>query len=98
MQNWENTKKMIYGILRKRSFEYGKFLGDKWLVIVDATQLFSFKERHCEHCLTKTVNRGLPEERMIYYYQVLEVKLVQRKLNKYHMCAVYFSESAVQKT
>ncbi len=69
-------KKMIYGIIRKRSFEYGKFLGEKWLVIVDATQLFSFKERHCEHCLTKTINRGTPEEKTIYYHQVLEAKLV----------------------
>lgn len=69
-------KKMIYGIIRKRSFEYGKFLGEKWLVIVDATQLFSFKERHCEHCLTKTVNRGTPEEKTVYYHQVLEAKLV----------------------
>lgn len=69
-------KKMIYGIIRKRSFEYGKFLGEKWLVIVDATQLFSFRERHCEHCLTKTLNRGTPEEKTIYYHQVLEAKLV----------------------
>lgn len=69
-------KKMIYGIIRKRSYEYGKFLGEKWLVIVDATQLFSFKERHCEHCLTKTINRGTPEEKTIYYHQVLEAKLV----------------------
>lgn len=69
-------KKMIYGIIRKRSYEYGKFLGEKWLVIVDATQLFSFRERHCEHCLTKTINRGTPEEKTIYYHQVLEAKLV----------------------
>ncbi len=69
-------KKMVYGIIRKRSFEYGKFLGEKWLVIVDATQLFSFKERHCEHCLTKTINKGTPEEKTIYYHQVLEAKLV----------------------
>lgn len=69
-------KKMIYGIIRKRSFEYGKFLGEKWLVIVDATQLFSFKERHCEHCLTKTINRGTPEKKTIYYHQVIEAKLV----------------------
>lgn len=69
-------KKMVYGIIRKRSFEYGKFLGDKWLVIVDATQLFCFKERHCEHCLTKTINRGTPEEKTVYYHQVLEAKLV----------------------
>lgn len=69
-------KKMIYGIIRKRSFEYGKFLGEKWLMIVDATQLFRFKERHCEHCLTKTINKGTPEETTIYYHQVLEAKLV----------------------
>lgn len=69
-------KKMIYGIIRKRSFEYGKFLGEKWLVIVDATQLFSFRERHCENCLSKTVNKGTPEEKTIYYHQVLEAKLV----------------------
>lgn len=69
-------KKMIYGIIRKRSFEYGKFLGEKWLVIVDATQLFCFKERHCEHCLTKTINRGTLEEKTVYYHQVLEAKLV----------------------
>ena len=69
-------KKMIYGIIRKRSFEYGKFLGEKWLVIVDATQLFRFRERHCEHCLSKTINKGTEEERTIYYHQVLEAKLV----------------------
>lgn len=69
-------KKMINGIIRKRSFEYGKFLGKEWLVIVDATQLFCFKERHCEYCLTKTVNRGTSEEKTIYYHQVLEAKLV----------------------
>ena len=69
-------KKMVYGIIRKRSFEYGKFLGEKWLVIADATQLFCFKERHCEHCLTKTVNKGTPEEKTVYYHQVLEAKLV----------------------
>lgn len=69
-------KKMVYGIIRKRSFEYEKFLGEKWLVIVEATQLFSFRERHCEHCLTKTLNRGTLEEKTIYYHQVLEAKLV----------------------
>lgn len=67
---------MVYSIIRKRSFEYGKFLGEKWLVIVDATQLFSFRERHGEHCLTKTINKGTAEEKTIYYHQVLEAKLV----------------------
>lgn len=39
-------------------------------------QLFRFKERHCEHFLTKTINRGTEEVRTIYYHQVLEAKLV----------------------
>jgi len=69
-------KKMIYGLIRKKSFDGAKFLGEHWLVIVDGTQLFSFKERHCEHCLTKTVHKGTPEEKTIYSHQVLEAKLV----------------------
>lgn len=51
-------------------------MGEKWLVIVDATQLFSFREKHCDHCLTKTIHRGTEEEKTIYYHQVLEAKLV----------------------
>lgn len=69
-------KKMLYGLIRKKSFDSARFLGKYWLVIVDATQLFTFKERHCEHCLTKTLNRGTPEEKTIYYHQVLEAKIV----------------------
>jgi len=69
-------KKMIYGLIRKKSYDDGKFLGEYWLVIVDGTQLFSFKERHCEHCLTKTFNKGTPEEKTIYYHTVLEAKIV----------------------
>ena len=69
-------KKMIYGLIRKRSFDDAKFLDKYWLVIVDATQLFCFKERHCPHCLTKTFNKGKEDEKTIYYHQVLEAKLV----------------------
>lgn len=69
-------KKMIYGLIRKKSFDHAKFLGKYWLVIVDATQLFSFKQRHCEHCLTKTYNKGTEQESTIYYHQVLEAKIV----------------------
>lgn len=69
-------KNMIYSLIRKKSFEDGKFLSKHWLVIVDATQLFCFSKRHCEHCLTKTVNKGTEEEKTIYYHQVLEAKIV----------------------
>jgi hypothetical protein len=69
-------KKMIYNLMRKKSFDNARFLGQYRLVIVDGTQLFCFKERHCEHCLTKTINKGTKDEKTIYYHQVLEAKIV----------------------
>ena len=36
----------------------------------------SFKERHCNHCLKKTYNKGEEDEYSIYYHYVLEAKLV----------------------
>ena len=65
-----------YALIRKKSFDGGRFLNEQWVVIVDGTQLFCFKKRHCEHCLTKTFNKGTEEEKTIYYHQVLEAKLV----------------------
>lgn len=69
-------KKMIKKLLRKRSFESSRFLGQYWPIIVDATQLFNFNERHCEHCLKRTVNKGTTEEKTYYYHNVLEAKIV----------------------
>jgi len=69
-------KKMIYSLIRKKSYDDAKFLNTHWLVIVDATQLFCFNERHCEHCLTKTINKGKPEEKTLYFHSVLEAKIV----------------------
>ena len=68
-------KKMIYNMIRGKAFDKAKFLGEYWLVIVDASQLFCFDERHCEHCLKKTVNKGKPEEKTYYYHEVLEAKI-----------------------
>ncbi len=69
-------KKLIYKLLRKRSFEHARFLEKYWLVIVDATQLFYFKERHCDHCLKRTTKKGTAEEKTYYYHNVLEAKIV----------------------
>ena len=68
-------KKMIKKLLRKRSFESARFLGKYWTVIVDATQLFNFNERHCEHCLKRTINKGTKDEKTYYYHNVLEAKI-----------------------
>lgn len=72
-------QKMIYKLLRKRSFEGARFLSKYWLVIVDATQLFYFNKKHCDHCLKKTTNKGKENEKTYYYHNVLEAKIVLGK-------------------
>lgn len=49
-----------------------------WCIAIDGTQLFSFKEKHCEHCLKKEhKNKDTGEiESIIYYHTVLEAKLI----------------------
>ena len=68
--------KMIRSLIRKRTFEQARFLGKYWAVIVDATGLFHFKEKHCKHCLKKTYHKGTAEEYSHYYHNVLEAKIV----------------------
>lgn len=67
--------RLVYDLLRSRRFEGARFQ-KKWLVIVDATGLFHFRERHCEHCLKTTKNKGKPEEATYYYHHVLEARIV----------------------
>jgi hypothetical protein len=72
VRNW-----MVKKLLRMRSFENARFLDKYWLVIVDATQIFSSDKEHCDKCLTrKHVNKETGEEHVTYYHTVLEAKLV----------------------
>ena len=69
--------KMIKSLLRKRSFEKARFLGQHWLVIVDATQLYTFKKKNDDQCLTRTfTNKETGEKTTQYYHSVLEAKIV----------------------
>ena len=69
--------KMIKSLIRKRSFENARFLGQYWLVIVDATQLYTFKEKNDDKCLTRTfTNKETGEKTTQYYHSVLEAKIV----------------------
>lgn len=69
---------MIRELLNKRSLECYRLLGKYWCVAVDATGLFSFNERHCEHCLKKEHKDKKTGEiiRTTYYHNVLEAKMV----------------------
>lgn len=69
---------MIKELFKKRSLESYRLLNKFWCIAIDATGLFSFSERHCEHCLKKEYkNKDTGEvERTVYYHNVLEAKLV----------------------
>jgi hypothetical protein len=61
---------MVRRLIRMKALDDGRLFGH-FLVVVDGTGQFYFRQRHCPHCLTKTVN-GTTQ----YYHHVLEAKLV----------------------
>lgn len=71
-------KYMIKEMFKKRSFEHYRYKNRYWKIAIDATGMYSFKEKHCEHCLKKRhKNKETGEvERVEYYHNVLEAKLV----------------------
>ena len=78
--------KLCNRLIRMRSFEGSRIRNKYWQIIVDGVHLFSFKERHCQHCLTKDhkdkAGNIIWTE---YYHCVLEAKLV---LNGNIVCSI----------
>lgn len=62
---------MVRALVRKKVLDDHRLLGKWFMVAFDGTQLFSFPEPHCKHCLTRTSNG-----KTTYYHPVLEAKLV----------------------
>ena len=74
----EIIPKLVNRITRMRSFENSRIRNKYWHVVVDGTHLFTFDERHCEHCSVreyKDKSTGVVYRRE-YYHSVLEAKLV----------------------
>lgn len=69
-------RKMVKSLLRGKQFYRGRLQGKYWRVILDGTGLFSFKERHCENCLSSTYKDRDGKKRKYYYHKVLEAKLI----------------------
>jgi hypothetical protein len=63
-------RSMVHRLIRMKALDDGRLFG-YFLIVLDGTGQFYFHRRHCEHCLTKTVN-GKTQ----YYHHVLEAKLV----------------------
>jgi hypothetical protein len=72
----EIRKKMITHLIRMKSFQRGRLLGQHWRIIFDVTGLFYFKEKYCDNCLVKMVTHEDSIKEKTYYHKVLEAKLV----------------------
>ena len=73
----EIIQKLVYRLIRMRSFEGSRLRNKYWQILIDGTGLCSFNERHCPNCLTKEHkdkdgNISWTE----YNHSVLEAKLV----------------------
>jgi DDE_Tnp_1-associated len=67
----ECVTKLVETLIRKKVLERYRLLGRYYVIAIDGTGIYTFSERHCEHCLTRTHN-GVTT----YYHYVLEAKLV----------------------
>ena len=68
----ENIKtKMISRLIRNKVIQGSKFRGH-YIVAIDATGIASFKEKHCDSCLSKTSKKGVTT----YFHNVLEAKIL----------------------
>jgi hypothetical protein len=61
----------IRRLIRMKALDRWRLYG-RFLVVIDGTGQFFFRERHCDHCLTQ---KG-PNGQILYFHHVLEAKLV----------------------
>jgi hypothetical protein len=69
--------KMVKNMIKKRVLENSRLLEKYYLAAVDGTQIFTFKQRHCPHCLRKKIgtdDQGQPI--YLYYHYILAIMLV----------------------
>lgn len=71
----ELSRSLVTRLLRSRAFESNRYR-KYWQVLIDGTQLYHFKERHCAHCLTRTYQKGTEREYTEYFHYVLEAKIL----------------------
>ena len=69
-------KYMVTRLIRSKMFDKYRYKNKYFQIVIEGTGIMSFKERHCNHCLKKTYNKGEEDEYSIYYHYVLEAKLV----------------------
>lgn len=71
----ELKNRLVHVLIENRVFDKYRYKG-KFIIAIDGTGIYSFKEKHCDKCLHKTFNKGKKNEKKVYYHNVLEAKLV----------------------
>ncbi len=71
LQVQECVTRLVEILIRKKVLERYRLLDQYYVIAIDGTGIYSFSERHCDHCLTRTHNG-----KTTYYHYVLEAKLV----------------------
>ena len=69
-------RKMVASLVRRKQFYKNRLLEKYWRVVLDGTQLYYFREKHCENCLKSTVVDENGKKTEKYYHRVLEAKLL----------------------
>ena len=68
---------LVNRLTRMRTFENSRVRNKYWHIVVDATQLYTFSDRHCDHCLKREhKDKDGNIQWTEYYHVVLEAKLV----------------------
>jgi hypothetical protein len=78
LEELENIRTyMIKELINKKCFYDYRIDGKYWGIVIDGTGLFTFREKHCEHCLKREYkNEETGEKKTVYMHHVLEAKLV----------------------
>ena len=84
VEEFEKLKvKMIKQLIKDKRLDFFRLNG-KFRIAIDATQLFTFSEQHCEHCLKTTHSSGV----VTWSHQMLEAKLVAENGFSLSICSI----------
>ena len=81
-------------LIRKKVLYRWRLLSKYYLVVIDGTGVLTFKDRHCEHCLSKKLRSG----ETLYYHPVLEAKLVTRNGFAFSLMTEFIENSDPEET
>jgi hypothetical protein len=67
----ESVTSLTETLIKKKLLYRFRLFARYFVVAIDGTGILTFHDRHCKHCLTKTI-----KGKTIYYHNVLEAKLI----------------------